>query len=265
MKATPDQVHVATAQYGTWHSYGGSARLLLAIVLLAAAAGVAYAAIRLPLPVGPAWPSRTARKVRVLTWSLSIAVLLVCVAVDVKHALDEHLFHAAPPADPITPVTFVAAGITFVIILVAGSAYGGRTALASAAIGAMAAPMIFEFPFDLIVMTRTYPPVPPDPAAWRVLFFAPLFLVEVTTLALLTLSPMVRLSRTALFSFALMLGIFSVWGLFGFAYPSSALPFTLNVASKLVAFAAALSLFLPQRAAVETPAGELPARPTGLT
>ena len=256
MKATPDQIHVAAAQYGTWLGYGGSARLLLAVVLLAAAAGVAYAAIRLPLPVGPASPSRTARKVRVLTWSLSVAVLLVCVSVDVKHELDEHLIHAAPPADPITPVTFLAAGITFVIILVAGSAYGGRTALASAAIGAMAAPMIFEFPFDLIVMTRTYPPVPPDPAAWRVLFFAPLFLVEITTLALLTLSPMVRLSRTALFSIALMLGIFSVWGLFGFAYPSSALPLTLNVASKLVAFAAALSLFLPQRAAVETPAAE---------
>ena len=62
------------------------------------------------------------------------------------------------------------------------------------------------------------------------------------------------MSKTALFSFALVLGIFSVWGLFGSACPSSALPFTINVASKLVAFAAVRFLFLPQRAAVETPA-----------
>ena len=37
---------------------------------------------------------------------------------------------------------------------------GGRTAVLSAAIAAMAAPMVFELPFDLIVMARTYPPIP---------------------------------------------------------------------------------------------------------
>jgi hypothetical protein len=40
--------------YGTWVSYGGTARLALATVLLAAAAAVAFAGIRLPLPAGPA-------------------------------------------------------------------------------------------------------------------------------------------------------------------------------------------------------------------
>jgi hypothetical protein len=111
--------------------------------------------------------------------------------------------------------------------------------------------MIFEFPFDL-VMARTYPPIPPDPAMYRVLLFTPLFLVEVTTLSLLTLSPAVRLSRAALFSFALMLGVFAVWGLSGFAYPSAPVPFALNVLSKILAFTAALSLFLPQRARAST-------------
>ena len=252
MKTALVEVHAATAQYGTWLSYGGTARVVLAAVLLAAAAGVAYAAIRLPLPVGPARPTTAARKARVVTWLLSLAVLLVCAAVDVKHILDVHLFHAAPPADPITPVTVMGVCAMFVIILIAGSSYGGRVALMSAAIGAMAAPMIFEFPFDLIVMTRTYPPVPPDPALYRVLFFAPLLLAEVTTLALLTLSAMVRLSRATFFCFALMLGVFAVWALFGFGYPSGPVPFTMNVVSKLLAFAATLSLFLPQRASVGT-------------
>ena len=36
-------------QYGTWFSYSGSAKLILAVVLLAAAAGTAVAGARLPL------------------------------------------------------------------------------------------------------------------------------------------------------------------------------------------------------------------------
>jgi hypothetical protein len=232
--------------YGTWLSYGGTARMVLAIVLLAAAGGIAYAGIRLPLPAWPPRPSEKARAIMVVTWLFTIAALLVCVAAYVKQMRQEHLFHT-PAADPITPVTFIGVGVIFFIIVVKNS-QGGRVALTSAVAGALAAPMIFEFPFDLIVMTRTYPPIPPDPALYRVLFFAPLFLVEFTTLALLTLSPMVRLSRTAPFLFALMLGVFAVWGLSGFAYPSTPLPTALNVVSKLLAFAVALSLFFPQRA-----------------
>lgn len=254
MNSTPDQVATATAQYGTWLTYSGSARVVLAAILLAAAAGAAYAAFRLPLPVRPARPTAAARIIRVVTWVSALVALLVCLAVDLKHMQDEHLLYT-PPVDPITPVTFLAAGMTLIVIVVAGSRYGGRTALVSGVIGAMAAPMIFEFPFDLIVMARTYPPIPPDPVAWRALFFAPLILVELTTLALLTLSPMVRLSRAALYFFALMLGVFAVWGLSGFGYPSAPLPITLNVVSKLLAFAAALSLFLPQRGALSAPGG----------
>jgi hypothetical protein len=136
----------------------------------------------------------------------------------------------------------------FVIILTR-STPGFGTRLLSAAIGAMAAPMIFEFPFDLIVMARTYPPIPPDPALYRALFFVPLFLIEITTLLLLRLSPMVRLTRATFFSFALMLGVFAVWALSGFGYPSAPLPITLNVVSKILAFVTLLTLFLPQRAA----------------
>ena len=38
-------------QYGTWVSYGGDARIWLAIGLLAVAGGATLAGIRLPLPV----------------------------------------------------------------------------------------------------------------------------------------------------------------------------------------------------------------------
>jgi hypothetical protein len=150
-----------TAQYGTWVSYGGTGKIVLALVLLAAAGGAAYAGIRLTLPLRPARPSEKARTAPVVAWLFAIALLLVCVAADVKQMRREHLLHAVP-ADPITLVTVIGVSVIFF-----GSPQGGRVALASAAIGAMAAPMIFEFPFDIIVMARSYPPIPPDPALYR--------------------------------------------------------------------------------------------------
>ena len=140
------------------------------------------------------------------------------------------------------------------IIIISRRSPGFGTRLASGAIGAIAAPMIFELPFDLIVMARTYPPIPPDPALYRALFFVPLFLIEITTLLLLRLSPMVRLTRATFFSFALMLGVFAVWALSGFGYPSAPLPTALNIVSKILAFVTVLTLFLPQRPA----AGQAP-------
>jgi hypothetical protein len=252
MTMTSERAHAAVTQAGTWVSYGGAARIVLAGVLVAAAGGVAYAGIRLPLPVQLARPSEGARTFMLVTWGFAITAFLVCLPIYVKQARREHPFHAAP-ADPITPVTAVCIAVIFVIIFLLGRSHGWRAALGSAAIGAVAAPMIFEFPFDLIVMARTYPPTPPDPALYRVLFFAPLFLVEFTTLALLRLSPMVKLSRAAFFFFAVMLVVFAVWSLSGFGYPSTPVPFALNVLSKIVAFAVALSLFLPQRAPASTP------------
>jgi hypothetical protein len=44
-----------------------------------------------------------------------------------------------------------------------------------------------------------------------------------------------------------MLGVFAVWALAGFGYPSAPLPLTLNIVSKLLAFATVLTLFFPQR------------------
>jgi hypothetical protein len=110
----------------------------------------------------------------------------------------------------------------------------------------MAAAAIFELPFDLIIWTRIYPPVPPDPALYRAMFFVPLVLVELTTLSLLTMTPMVKLSRTTVFCLALMLLVFAVWALAGFGYPSAPVPLAMNVVSKILAFVTALSLFLPE-------------------
>ena len=252
MKMPSASAHVAVTQSGTWVGYAGTARIVLALVLVAAAIGVAYAGVRLRLPLRPAKPGRTARLLILVTWVFAIVAFLVCLALYVKQARQEHLLHAVP-ANNVAPVTAVCVVAIFIVVLLIGRSHSQLVMLASAAISAMAAPMIFEFPFDLIVMARTYPAIPPDPAMYRALFFAPLFLIEATTLSLLTFSPMVKVSRTALFSFALMLAVFAAWALTGFAYPSAPVPYTFNVLSKILAFVAALCLFLPQRAQAAIP------------
>lgn len=240
-------------RYGTWVPYSGSGRLILAIVLLAAAVALAVAGMRLPLPARPARPGPNTTTAILVTWGLAITAFLVGVGIYAQQASRDHL--GGRPADNIFPITFIAAGVTFFIIAVTGRP-GGRTAVISGALAAMAAPMIFELPFDLIVMARTYPPIPPHPAWYRFAFFAPLFLIEITTLALLTWSPMVRLTRPTFYAYALMLAVFAVWALAdGFEYPSAPVPYALNVVGKLLAFATILTLFLPlgARAGVADP------------
>ena len=228
---------------GTWIGYSGTARIGLAVTLLAVAGGLAYAGTRWPGPLQARRPRPAVANLMLAIWVLAITAFLACVSVYV-HQLRQDFPGRTAPTDPITPVTIIGVGIVFFVILTS-STLGPVARLGSAVIGALAAPMIFELPFDLIVMTRTYP-IPPDPALYRALFFLPLFAIELTTLALLTLSPMVRLSRATLLSFALMLAVFAVWALAGFGYPSAPVPITLNVVSKILAFVTALTLFLPQ-------------------
>jgi len=252
MKMPSASAHAAVTQSGTWVGYAGTARIALALVLVAAAVGVAYAGARLRRPLRPAQPGRTARFAILVTWVFAIAAFLVCLTIYAKQARQEHLLHAVP-ANNVAPVTAICVVAIFIVVLLIGRSQSQGVMLASAAIAAMAAPMIFEFPFDVIVMARTYPAIAPDPALYRALFFVPLFLVEATTLSLLAFSPMVKVSRATVFSFAAMLAVFAAWGLTGFAYPSAPVPYAFNVLSKILAFVTALCLFLPQRAQAGTP------------
>ena len=257
---------------GTWVSYSGMAKIDLAIVLVAAAAGVLYAGTRLGRPVRLPRPGETAIGIMMVAWLLAVIAFLICASEYVTAMRQHHLLHALP-SDPIAPVTGACIVAIFVAILIVARSHGWRVRLVSAAVSAIAAPMVFEFPFDLIVMARTYPPIPPDPALYRVLFFAPLFLVEFATLSFLTFAPMARLTKATFVSFALMLAVFAAWALSGFAYPATPGPFAFNVLSKILAFTTALTLFLPMRSRARTgpPAAEPepaasqpgPARPEG--
>jgi hypothetical protein len=93
-------------------------------------------------------------------------------------------------------------------------------------------------------MTRTNPPIPPHPMLYRQLFFLPLFLVEFSTVSLLTLLPSMRVTAYASYAVAAMFVVFAVWAVFGFAFPAEPLPLALNVISKILCFVAAIMLFV---------------------
>ena len=230
-------------QSGTWSPYAGSGSIVLAIVLLLITSVLVYMAIRLHDPLTFKRPGTALGVSLVVIWLLSVMTFLMATDAYVL-ALYRQVGRLTGPENPITPVTETSGLLAFIVIAFMTRRSGFWGAFGSAIVGTIAAPMIFELPFDLIVMWRTYPPTPA--ILYTLLFFLPLFLVEISSFAMLTLSPALQLSRYTLFFLAAMFLIFAVWAFFGFAYPLTPLPTAFNMISKVMAFAAAVSLFIPQ-------------------
>jgi hypothetical protein len=224
-----------------WVSYGGGEAILLMIALLVVASGFAYAGKRLHTPLKITRPGTTVAGFMIAIWLLAIYTLIVATfayGLQVKQAYPDFV------ARRVRVGTFVDAAVTFFVILYVTRRWGWKVALASAVIGTGAAPMIFEFPFDLIIMTRTNPPIPAHPMLYRQLFFLPLFLWGFSTVSLLTLLPSMRVTAYASYAVAGMLVVFAVWAAFGFAFPAEPLPLALNVISKILSFVTAIMLFV---------------------
>jgi hypothetical protein len=156
-----------------------------------------------------------------------------------------------PPTDPITPITGLSALVTFIGIAFLGRHHGLKATLGSAIVGTIAAPMFFELPFDFITIWKNHPPEPA--ILFNMILFFPLLS---WSFALLTLSPLMKISRYTLFSLGGMFFVFAVWAMFGFSYPSTPIPFALNALSKVLSFVAGVTLFLPRdRIASNPPSG----------
>jgi len=224
-----------------WVSYDRSEAIVLAVVLILVAGGFAYAGKRLRAPLRVTRPGGAVATFMIAIWLLALYTVIVATFVYGLHLKQAYPSFVAPR---VRAGTFVDALVTFFVILYLARRWGWKVALASAVIGTAAAPMIFEFPFDLIVMTRTNPPIPTHPMLYRQLFFLPLFLVELSTLSLLTFLPSMRVTAYACYAVAGMFVVFAVWAAFRFAFPSELLPLVLNVISKILCFVAAIMLFV---------------------
>jgi hypothetical protein len=230
-------------QPASWVSYGGGEAILLAIVLLVLTGGFAYAGKRLRVPLRVTRPGGTAAAFMIGIWLLALYTVIVAAFIYALQLKQAYPGFVAPRLI-VGKFTFVDALVTFFVILYLTRRWGWKITLASAVIGTAAAFMIFEFPFDLIVMTRTDPPIPTHPMLYRQIYFLPLFLAQFSTMSLLTLLPSMRVTAHASYAVAGMFVVFAVWAAFGFAFPTEPLPIALNIISKILCFVAATMLFV---------------------
>ena len=232
---------------GTWAPYVGTDAIALAVVLLFVGLVCTYFGTRLKRAVGTSRPGRTAIFFMITIWVLSLLTFLIASITYGFVLLETNLvatYRSYTAPNPVSPITDVSAVVSFIVIAYLTRRHGWKVALLSAFVGAAAGPMIFELPFDLIVLNRIYPPIPPSPILFRLLFFLPLFLVEISTFSLLTLSPLTTLSKYTLFSLGGMFFLFAVWALFGFSFPSDPISTAFNDVSKMLSFVVAITLFL---------------------
>lgn len=226
--------------HASWAAYSSTDALFLALVLIAIAALLFWGGTRIRAPIAVARPGGVVTGFLIAICVLSIVTFLVATYAYGIAMRDTHVAFRAPR---VGVGTLLYAVISFFVIVFLMRRYGWGIALASGVVGTAAAPMLFELPFDLIVIGKAYPSIPPNPAMYRALFFFPLFLVELSTIALLAVVPSMRITRGATYALAGMFVVFAVWAAFGFAYPDAWLPRTLNVASKILCFVAAILLF----------------------
>ena len=238
-----------------WAPYAGTDAVALTVVLLIVGLFIAFLGTRLKNPLRTTRPSKTTIVLAISIWVLAILAFLVDSSAYGRYALlllKYNLFTipswagSGTAPNPIGSVTVLSAAVSYVVIAYLPRKHGVKLALFSAFVGAAVGPMIFELPFDLIVFNMTLA-FPPSPTLFRALYFLPLLLIELSTMLLVTFSPLARLSRYTMFSLAGMFLVFAAWASIGFPYPSDPIPTLLNDIGKVLSFVVVITLFLGDR------------------
>lgn len=192
-----------------WSPYPQPSATYLSILLLLITIALSYfsGSRRLVGGLQVKRPGRTIMILMSIIWFISLITLVAFYSIVSYLSPKKSVF----PPSPIAPVTYSCAAFTFAIILYMTRHHGFKLSLTSAFVGTAAAPMIFELPFDIIISPRGS-----SPLVVSLLVLSPLFLVEFTTLSLLFLSSLVRVSKWTFLVLASMFLVFSVWALFGF-------------------------------------------------
>ncbi len=231
--------------FGEWVPYSGNSAIILGVVLLVIAGVFTLLGFKLKKSLRVKQPGRAVAGMMIVVWILSILTWFVNIGV-YSLLMQQAKLTGTIPANPITKFTLSFAFLSFLIIFFINRKTGKKIAFSSAVLAAMAGPMVFELPFDLMVMGRTYPPIPPDPTVLRALFFFPLFLVELTTISLLFFSPLFKVSKFTLYSLAGLFLVFAIWGFLSFSFAYTTEFLVLNVVAKAMAFVTVVTPFLPQ-------------------
>jgi hypothetical protein len=215
-----------------WRPYTEPKSYFVAIILGLIAIGLILSARRMRGSIDLPHPGKAVKVVIVILWVFSILFFLGIIRI-----IDEKT-HTPVSSGPILPITLASAAGTFLYLAYTTRKGGMSSAIGNGLVGAMAGPMIFEFPFDLIVI-----PLLSLKIRGLLLFFGPLFAVIFTTLALVLFSKRTSITKNSLYSLAAMLLVFAVWAIEGFSYPSNPVSFTLNAISKVLSFVTIIALF----------------------
>src|SRR5262249_10880555 len=133
-----------------WSPYVGSSSHILAGFLLLVTCVLTYFGFRFRHARAVKGPGKFLGALLLGCWFLAVIAFLIAVtAYSLAQRQQTIQFRLT---NPITPVTFTSAVIAFFVILYLARQSGPRIAIGSAIVGTIAAPMIFELPFDLLVM-----------------------------------------------------------------------------------------------------------------
>src|SRR5579872_2549142 len=220
-----------------WAPYQGSSSVLLAIVLVIVSAALFAAGRRMKRDVKLPKMGRVLGAIVVVIWAFSILLFL-----RINRDLARYT-GSAGNLGPIFPITIASAICTFGFVAYISRRDGVTVALGTGFLAFIAGPMVFEFPFLLIVIPRVKAPLIP-----ALIFLIPLFTIIFTTLSMLFLSRRVALTKYSLYFYGAMIFVFGIWALEGYSYPSNPEAFALNAISKILGFASVAAMFVTKEA-----------------
>jgi len=216
-----------------WSPYQGSNALLLSLVLTIIGVGLILLGRKMTKEIRLPKMGKVVGAVVVVIWIFSILTFL-----RINRDLERYT-GSAGNLGPIFPITVITAVCTFAVVAYTSRHDGIRAALGRGFLAFIAGPMVFEFPFLLIVIPRVSAPLIP-----ALIFLIPLFTIIFTTLSMLLFSRKVAITRYSIYFFGAMVLVFAVWALDGYSYPSNPTSFLLNSIAKILGFAAVAALFV---------------------
>src|SRR5260370_31943437 len=128
---------------GGWVSYGGDAKIELAVGLLAVVGCAAYAGIRLRRPLRAVRPPTSVVVLMFSLWVIALIAFATGLAIYVQQFVHDYPLTRSGVHNPIAPVTLLAAAAVFGIIITR-TGWRFQTSLGSAVVGAIVGPITFE-------------------------------------------------------------------------------------------------------------------------